>query len=129
MDGSGQTRHAYPCVRSLRLDMKSGAKGLAIYCFPYLYIYTYRANIVPIQCSQTTSRLFRPLKPLPNHPIDFPRLLPQSPMASLHLLPRQIGYKPLHTFRQTRRQRRIIGRLNVQNRYIDRVLLDSVKRL
>lgn len=79
-----------------------------------------------IQRSQTAPRLLHSLEPFPHHAIDLYRLLPQGPMASLHLLPRQIREKPLHTFGQTRRQRHIVGRLDEQDRHIDRVLLKPV---
>lgn len=44
-------------------------------------------------------------------------------MASIYLLPRQVRNEPFHTFGQTRRQRRIIRRLDEQDGYIDRLLL------
>lgn len=47
-------------------------------------------------------------------------------MASLHLLPRQIRNKSLHTVRQPRWQCCIVGRLDEQDRYIDSLLLKSV---
>lgn len=48
------------------------------------------------------------------------------PMASLHLPPRQIRHMALHALGQTQRQRRVISRLNQQDGYLNRCLLESV---
>ena len=50
-------------------------------------------------------------------------------MAGLHLLPRQVRQEALHAPGQTRRQRRIIARLDEQDGNVDRrLLLEPVKQ-